>query len=125
MDYSQKPIKRHYSDRVPIRLVFKNEKMAKLAGQRLKTHLVVALKHLTVSEFLAEVLEAMNITRIHSGYELIVRFRGWTNPAPIMFTDRTVLDRVHAKICSIEEGRVSPKSADAYVMQAEFDLLKT
>ena len=49
-----------YVDRVPVRLVFKHEKLESIASSNLKSRTVMALQSLTVNEFLAEVLIAMN-----------------------------------------------------------------
>ena len=46
-------------DRVPVRLLFKTEKLENIAKQNLKSRTVKAMSNLTVKEFKVEVLNAM------------------------------------------------------------------
>jgi|688.fasta_scaffold1418107_1 hypothetical protein len=66
----------------------------------------------------------MKITRIQEGVDIVVRFRGWVSPALIEFSAITILDQVHANICSIEEARSNNMHEDRNVIWAEIDLLK-
>ena len=51
--------KSKYADRVPVRLVFKHRVLEALAEANLTSRVVMALKSLTVDEFLEKVLDAM------------------------------------------------------------------
>ena len=50
-------------DRVPVRLIFKSKKLETLAEKYLKSRVVMALQSLTIKEFIAEVMNAMNSSK--------------------------------------------------------------
>jgi hypothetical protein len=68
---------------VPVKLHFKDAKMQK-AGLFLKTNLVMALRELTVTQFLEEVLKSMRV-KLRKSERINVVFRGWSCTAPIEF----------------------------------------
>jgi hypothetical protein len=100
-----------YQERVPIKLVFCGKKLQELAHKHLKTHLVMALKGLSVSDFLAEVFLAMKFGRLHKHDRISVVFRGWSQTAAIEFKDSTLIEKVYMQISSIEETRHAAKDA--------------
>ena len=50
-------------NRVPVRILFKNESLEKLAGKNLSSRVVMALQSLTIKQFIAEVLTAMRASK--------------------------------------------------------------
>ena len=68
----------------------------------------MALQSLTVDDFLEEVLEAMNSNgqRIRKSRIEIV-FYGKSVRSPFHFRRNDLLEKVHTKICAIEESRES------------------
>ena len=52
------PLERQ-DNRVPVRILFNNENLETLAGKNLKSRVVMALETLTIKQFIAEVLVAM------------------------------------------------------------------
>jgi hypothetical protein len=54
------------------------------ASLLLKTNLVMALRDLTVIQFLEEVLKSMRI-KLRKSERITVVFRGWSTTAPIEF----------------------------------------
>ena len=74
-----------FTDRVPVRLLFNNAKLETLAETNLKSRVVMALQSLTVKEFIAEVLEAMQATRSLRKYRIDIVFYGKSVRFPIRF----------------------------------------
>jgi hypothetical protein len=58
---TQSAEKQEYQERVPVRLLFKNELLKERGQTHLKSHLIMALKYLTVNQFVAEVCQAMEV----------------------------------------------------------------
>lgn len=50
-------------NRVPVRILFKNENLETLAERNLKSRVVMALETLTIKQFIAEVLVAMQASK--------------------------------------------------------------
>ena len=77
-----------------------------MALANLTTRVVMALQSLTVDDFMEEVLIAMNSEskRIRKSRIEIV-FYGKSIKSPFHFRRNDLLEKVHTKICAIEESR--------------------
>ena len=58
---SNRSIQAKYNDRIPCKLIFKNKKLQEFAEKNLKTSKVMALKDLSVDEFIFEILHSMKV----------------------------------------------------------------
>jgi len=74
--------------RVPVRLVFKHEKLEGLAQKHLKSRTILALPQLSVNEFLNEVLEAMKAVGLVRRFKISIYFFGKSVRFPIHFEGR-------------------------------------
>ena len=79
--------------------------MRKIAEQNLKTHTVMALRELTVQEFVGEVLDALKVPPLKSNTKIKIGFFGKSTNFPVRFRANELIDTVYTKICSIEEQR--------------------
>lgn len=70
----------------------------------------MALRELTVSQFLSEVLKSMGLGRLMKSEAVSIVFKGWGSSAPIEFQGSTLIDRVFAQLKKIEHAR--PSSAE-------------
>ena len=80
---------------MPVKLEFRGEKIRDLAQRSLKTHLVMALRELTVSQFCEEVVKSMGLGRLRKSESISIVFRGWGQSAPIEFKGYTLIDKVY------------------------------
>lgn len=94
-----------HQKRVPVRLVFKHEKLEDLALKHLKSRTILALPQLSVNEFMTEVLEAMHAVGLVRKFRISIHFFGKSVRFPIHFEGRDNLQKVFKKICGIEESR--------------------
>ncbi len=97
--------RKKYHDRVPVRLIFKHEKLENLADANLKSRIVMALQSLTVEQFIKEVLYAMKASRHIRRSTISIGFAGKSFKAPITFHGHDLLEKVFTKIMNIEESR--------------------
>lgn len=103
--HKSKPLdKSIYKDRMPVRLMFKHPKLEAYAERNLKSRVVMALKSLTVKEFISEVLGAMKAESVRKS-RVEVRFVSKSVKFPISFSSHDLLEKVFKKISSIEESR--------------------
>lgn len=88
---------------MPVRLVFKHEKLEALAETNLKSRVVMALQSLTVKQFIAEVLHAMKASSSVRRSRIDIVFYGKSVRFPIRFQSNDYMQKVFKKICAIEE----------------------
>ena len=94
-----------YQDRVPVRLVFKNEKLQALAKQHLKSDVVMVLETITVNELIEKMLQAMQAPRQIRLRHIQMDFYGKSQKFPIRFEGGDLMEKVFKRICQIEESR--------------------
>lgn len=88
--------------RAPVRLVFKHEKLEKLATKNLKSRTVKVDLSITVNTFVRELLEAMHAKRYLNQSQVQVAFLGQSVTFPVYFSGNDCMQRVFHKISSIE-----------------------
>lgn len=94
-----------YEDRVRVHLVFKHEKLEALAKSNLRSYTLMALQHLSVDEFLREVMRAMKVPPLRKHTKMSIGFHGRSALFPVYFDGSELIEKVFRKICSIEEAR--------------------